>query len=96
MQVYLCEERYLILFMKGIKGPHSKALKDLTHVLVGLSLFLDGQTLPQRGVAHVSKINIEAKTRKTTEAFTIKAHVIWPSSCGSTNECALRLIIINK
>ncbi len=49
-----------------------KALKNLTHVLVGLSLFLDEQTLRQRGVAHISKANIEMKTRKTTEAFTIK------------------------
>lgn len=50
-----------------------KALKDLTYVLVGLSLFPNGRTLPQRGVAHVSTTNIEVKTRKTTEAFTIES-----------------------
>jgi hypothetical protein len=50
-----------------------KTLKDLTYVLACLSLFSNGQTLQQRGVAHVSKVDIEAKTRKTNETFTIKS-----------------------
>jgi hypothetical protein len=33
---------------------------------------LDGRTLPQKGVTHISKANIEAKTRKTIETFTIE------------------------
>jgi len=41
--------------------------------LASLSLFLDGRTLPQRGVAHVSIIDIEVKSNKTIETFTIKS-----------------------
>ncbi len=50
-----------------------KALRNSTYVLASLSLFLDGRTLPQQGVAHVSKTDIEAKARKTTETFTIES-----------------------
>jgi hypothetical protein len=49
-----------------------KALRDSTYVLANLSLFPDGQTLPQKGVAHVSRIDIKVKARKTTETFTIE------------------------
>ncbi len=50
-----------------------KALRDSTYVLASLPLFSNGRTLPQKGVAHVNKIDIETKTRKTTETFTIKS-----------------------
>ncbi len=42
-------------------------------MLANLLLFPDGRTLPQKGVAHVSRTDIEAKARKTTETFTIKS-----------------------
>jgi len=50
-----------------------KALSDSTYVLENLLLFLDGQTLPQNGLTHISRVDIETKTRKTTETFTIKS-----------------------
>ncbi len=40
-------------------------------MLASLLLFSDGRTLPQKGVAHVSRTDIEVKARKTTETFTI-------------------------
>ncbi len=49
------------------------ALRDSTYVLASLLLFSDGRTLPQKGVAHVSRIDIEVKARKATETFTIKS-----------------------
>ncbi len=49
------------------------ALRDSTYVLASLLLFSDGRTLPQKGVAHVSRIDIEAKARKATETFTIES-----------------------
>jgi hypothetical protein len=50
-----------------------KALRDSTYVLASLSLFLDGRTLPQKGVIHVSRTDIEAKARKTSETFIIES-----------------------
>jgi hypothetical protein len=50
-----------------------KALSDSTYVLASLLLFLDGQTLPQNDVTHINTVDIEAKTRKTTETFTIES-----------------------
>jgi hypothetical protein len=34
---------------------------------------MDGQTLPQNGVTHISRADIETKTRKTTKTFTIES-----------------------
>jgi hypothetical protein len=50
-----------------------KAVSDSTYVLIGLLLFLDGQTLPQNGVTHISRVDIETKTRKTTKTFIIES-----------------------
>jgi hypothetical protein len=50
-----------------------KALKDSTYVFTRLSLFPNEQLLPQRGVAHVSKVDIQMKARKTIETFTIES-----------------------
>ncbi len=48
-------------------------LRYSTYVLASLLLFPDGQTLPQKGVAHVSITNIETKAKKTIETFTIES-----------------------
>jgi hypothetical protein len=50
-----------------------KALTDSTYVLASLSLFPNGRTLSQKDVAHVSRIDIQAKARKTTETFIIES-----------------------
>ncbi len=50
-----------------------KALRDSAYVLAGLSLFPNGLTLPQRGVTHVNKTDIELKARKITKTFVIES-----------------------
>jgi len=50
-----------------------KALSNSTYVLASLLLILDGRTLSQNGVTHISRANIKAKTKKKIETFTIES-----------------------
>ncbi len=69
-----CEKKYLIISTRGIQGPHSfESVKRLNLCICKSIIVSKWANTTRKGLAHVSRTDIEVKVRKTIETFIIES-----------------------